>query len=485
MSNTCDYSKLYLYLKDSLNKYQSSLHKPEDLTKSSDYEGNILHTPFYKDYKRSSWYFQYPEIISGVYIGDDSGGNSHLYSYKVKTSAHLLYNTDLCQKFPSIVCKEGYRAKWIKNPGSNILESGSFTFNDTVIQSLDYIYNDLNNEFMLSPSEKEIKNINIGNISMLQEFSEKLPSYETSLDLHWFYQEYSALFPLFYCSILDRIEHKLLLRRNINDLLIVIDSNGDFVDADITSILKINDLDLINENLTLPLPQMWGTYIYLSDFECDINRNLCESGIPIHEKRNIFTYTDMIKLENDNPVTLGTTINIKIPNTEFEVTNISWVAQNQNSLDLKNYSNYSTNCYNSVEGWSPISTTSLSYGKSLIFKDMPAFRTQRIYPKNQCCSITTEPGMNNWCMGIKMKDWNNNHIPGVVIKDGFISLKLADMNPFKNSIQKYKKCDDYFKIFVYLTVSKRLIFENYAVDEKSRNISSQINGTNIRIEGYE
>ena len=481
MSNTCDYPKLYIYLKDNLNKFQNSLHKPEDPSKPADYEGNILHTIFFKEYRRSTWYFQYPELISSSYIGDINNG-SHLYSYKIKTNSHMFYNSDICQKLPSIQCQAGFKAKWTKNPGSNIVESAELTFNDVRIQGFDYIFIDTYKEFMLTHNQKIDYNINVGNIEMFEEFSDKIPQYDTSFKPPWFYQDITKAFPLYYCSMLDRVEHKIVLRRNINDLLIVVDSEGNKVEADSTSLLKINDMDLIAENSTLPLPQMWGTYIYLSDIECDFNKNVCEKNDSLHKMNNIYHFTDIIKLENENPIQLNNNISIKIQNTEFPITNISWVAQNQNALSEKYYSNYTTCSENSKEGWSPICHSTLNYGKSLIFKEMPYHRTQRVYPSTHCMSIPAENGFNNWCVGLSNS--NENHIPGIIIKDGYINIKLLDTNPMLK-FKSGEKCEDYFKVYVLLYCSKRLIFDNFTIDDRVRNTSLQTSGTQIIIEGFE
>jgi len=481
MSNTCDYPKLYSYLKDNLNKYQNTLHRPEDLTKDSDYEGNILHTVFYREYKRSTWYFQYPELVPCTYLGDNGDGYP-LYCYRVKTNSHILYNSDLCQKLPSIECQQGFRAKWTPNIGSNIFFSGELTFNDTHIHGFDYTYNDIHNQFMLSDKEKNINNINIGNIPTYKEFSDKIPQYDTSIKLPWFYQESTKSFPLYYCSILDKIEHKISLRRNINDVLIVIDDDGNKVSADATSLLRIDGMDNINENLTLPTPQMWATYIYLSDIECEANKNMCEKMGHLHEVKNVFHFNDIIRLESENPIQLGNSINIKIQASEYPVTNISWVAQNQKALSEKYYSNYSTNSEDASVGWSPIFNTTLSYGKSLVFKEMPSYRTQRIYPSYQCASIPNENGYNNWCVGVSAL--GELHIPGIIIKDGYIQVKLLDTNPnLKFKIEE--KSQDLFRVIVYLTISKRLIFENFQTDEKMRNTSNVSIGTQIIIEGSE
>ena len=484
MSNICDHYKLYNYLKDNFNNFQKTLHNPEDIeNKDENYEGNHIHTTFFREYRRATWYFQYPEVIPGSNLGDNIEGSSFLFSYKIKTASHILSQTDLCQKFPSIQCKPGYKAHWTLNPGSNIFEYGTLTFNDKIIQTLDQTYCDIMNQF-LPDNKKNNFNINIGNIPCLQEFSDKIPQYETSFKPPWFYQDISNSFPLYYCSILDKIEHKLILRRNINDLLIVIkEETGEFVDADMNSIAKVNDIDTTNENLILPMPQMWAVYIYLSDMECENNRSFCQNTHSFNDKKNLFLFKDIIKLENDNPISLNNKISIKIPNSEFPVTNISWVAQNQEALNNKFYSNYTTNSNNISMGWSPILNTSLSYGKSLIFKEIPSFRTERVYPEMQCGSMSYYRGYNNWCLGTTFND--ENPLPGVVIKDGFITIQLTDTNPYIK-LGNTSKSQDTFKFYVYLTCNKRLIFNNFATDEKMRHTSSSIKGgTEITIEGYE
>ena len=48
-----------------------------------------------------------------------------------------------------------------------------------------------------------------------------------------------------------------------------------------------------------------------------------------------------------------------------------------------------------------------------------------------------------------------------------------------------EKCEDYFKVYVLLYCSKRLIFDNFTIDDRVRNTSLQTSGTQIIIEGFE
>lgn len=485
MSNVCDYTKLYNFLKDNLNTFQISLHQPEDKDHEDGeyYIGNEINTIFFRDYKRSSWYFQYPEIVPFSATGDDTGTETQVFVYKVKTQAHTFTASDICQKLPSIRCKPGYKAKWGHNIGSNIFEEGVLTFNDQQLQFLDQIYIDHYNQTMTTKDEKYAIKQNLGNIDILQTFSDVLPAYETSFKPPWFYQYTSNVFPLYYCSMLDKFEHRITLRRNIANLLIVVDeTTGDIVEANSASISKIGEAEVTNDTLTLPVPTMWGTYIYLSDAECEANRYICEEETSLHDKKNIFHIEDIIKLQYENLIYANNTntITIKIPHTEFPVTNFAWMAQNQKSVSIHEYSNYSTNYQNCMQGWSPIFNSTLSYGKSLIFKDMASFRTERVYPSTQRKSIPEEPGYNNWSLGLILEEYP---VPGVVVKDGYLSVKFMDTNPFIR-LGVGSKCNDAFRCFLYMTYSKRLTFEYFAVDERSRHASTtSTNGTQIKIEG--
>lgn len=464
MANACDQPKLFNALKETLSKFQGSLHRPEDVSLGAVHPGNHVHTIFYTQSRRTSYYYHYPEVLPHVNSTD-----SPVYIYRAKSSPHGLLSTDICQKLPSVVCNEGYEARWTHNVGSNIVETGTLTLNDEIIQSFDSVSVDFHGQSMINPGSRDQRSINLGNIPSLQQWSGTLHEFETNFQLPWFYSaDCTKYFPLYYCGMLDHLEHSLKLRRNLNDLLIVRHiASGKLVPADATSIDHYGGNRIKDHKLELPVPQMYGEYMYLSDIECEFNRAVCDKGDEIHNRRNVFYVEDVISMSSENAVELGTTVTFQIPNTEYPVVSFAWAAQNATAVANKYYSNYSTNAEDHSIGWSPIATSTINPGKAPIFKDMPSFRTERVYPMTQMACVPDEKGFNFWAMGVNQGD--SNFEPGVVIKNGSVSVKLADMDPFlKLKEEGPAHATDKYFVHLRMTYIKRLTFTSFSIDERSR-----------------
>jgi hypothetical protein len=463
--NQIDQLKLFTTLKKNLSEFQKELH-----TSKEDSTGKqILHSVLYLEFRTSSWYLQFPEVL---HAGTVDGSQQSAYMYKTNIKPHGLINVDLSVKLPSIECNDGYVARWTLNPGTNIITSGSLVFNDLTLQSIDSTFIDNYNETMIEESAKAAMYYNIGNAKFLQEASKCLPSFDTSYMVPWFFSRTTYnYFPLYYCGFLDRLEHKFNFRRNLQELLVVYDeASGDRRPVDNLSIKRINSNPVTHTNQLLPYPTMWGTYVYMADIDCEYDKVKCR-GTKSKEE-GCYYIEDYVKLEEENPVTLNNTVTIDIKDIEFPVHGVFWFAQNQEAVDENFYSNYTTS---SDRLWSPIQSTSLNNGNSFIFKDMPSYRTERVYPSQQLISVPSCPGLNNWRFALQTIQ--NTAQPGVIFKSGNIQIKLRDQNPYltlKDELmkQQHKACSDYFKVGVYLSYIKKIKFEKYAEDEQKRNGTS-------------
>jgi hypothetical protein len=474
MANLTDQKKTFEKIKKELNNFQLLLHVPDLLTpeqlenaSEEDLENNVLHTPFYTQIRKSGWYYKFPEQLSAS--SDNNNNKNQLISYRTKNSSHILCDSDIVQHLPSIICQEGYKAKWCWNIGSNIVSSMHLSFNDVIIQSLDYRYNDLYGQTMIDPKTRDVRNINLGNISALQTFNEKLPSHKTSFRPPWHYnKDFGSNFPLLFTGLLDVLEHKVTIRQSIEDLLIVQDINGNQVKKITNKCIKSIDGHMVSTlSLKLQLPEMWGQFAYKSDFECDMDRSLCNG------KKNTFLIEDVIMIgENSNPVSLNTQHTINIIPTEFPIHRIGWVAQNQTALKNNSYSNYSTDAKDLKLGNNPFEFATLNIGNNNnIFENMPSYRNSRVYT-NDCSCSPIEPGYNIWSTSTDASSLDP--CPGILFKNNAsLNLKLEDTNPYLDLCETEEEreelsCKDYFKCFCFLTYYKQITFDTYPDDEASR-----------------
>lgn len=472
-----DHRKAFEDLKRTLTIFQKTLHEPEDTKKGPDHPGNQVLTAFYSTYRKTTWHYHHPERL-------DVTSSETGFSFRAKPQPHGLLYSDIVQVLPSIVCNPGYEARWTHNPGSNVIETGAFVFNDKVLQSIDYIYNDIHGQSMIEEKDRDIRSINLGNLAMLQDWNTALPTYTTSFMPPWFYaSSLSAYFPLYFCGFLDRIEHRLKLRRNVSDLLLVrqvADEKGELptpvrVALDTRSIRSINSLPPVADQLKLKSPEMWAEYLYLSDIECTNNLCMTNVGASLHkvgDYRNVLHIEDMIAMDDPNPVALGSTVSVKCENSEYPVHAFAWVAQNETAKSQGYYSNYSTNTEDCLHGWSPLQHATINAGRARLITEYPSYRTERVNtPRHYPCT-PREPGYNLWSLGVKALDVNPK--PGVVIHNGSVTVRLVDMNPLVGLRANETPCRATFSLKVRMSFVKRATFTKFPKTEDARSGESAV-----------
>ncbi|CAH6418682.1 Divergent major capsid protein [uncultured virus] len=442
------------------------MHMPEDLKKGADHKGNEVSTVFFREYRRSTWYYQFSEVL------EVSNAESK-FTFRVKPQPHGLLYTDLNQRLPQVVCRDGYEARWCHNPASNVVVSGMFVHNDTPIQTIDQVGNDMYGQSMIK-DDRDTRDLNMGNSVLLQSWNSALPNFETSFMLPWFYAKNSAsYFPLYFCGILDRIEHRMELRRDVGQLLHVREKKtGEAVAPDSKS-LKSFDGKAVTQSPRMPVPTMWGQYLYLSDLECTGNRCAVGSDREIGDFRNIFYIDDYIIVDEENPKALGDSVCLKISQTDYPVHGIGWVAQNYEALRDGYYSNYTTNPDDHQEGWSPIEESSLDLGSKVrILTKMPSYRTERVLPGKQYACVPRVPGFNFVSLAVYSPE--DTHKPGVVIKNGELTVKLRDTNPLVGIRDGQKASSSTFLVKARLSYTKRVVFKEFLTQESQRTTKNSV-----------
>lgn len=465
MSQTPDHYESFQKLKGTLTTLQKSFHYPEDEKLGPNHPGNKLVSIFYNQFKRTTWY-----LIKSVKLEMKADGGEDV-SYKVDSKFHGLIHTTLDQPLPAIVCKQGYVARWTSNVGSNVMERGKFVFNDVELQTISYIKSDLYGQ-SISENERASWEKNLGNLKVLQEWGSALIPWNCSFRIPWFYsQSLSNYFPLYFCGFLDRIEHRLKLRRDVKSLLMVRRlSDKAIVEADRSTIESI-DGKAPSEVAKMPAPAMYGQYVFLSDLEC--NNNRCSAETSGKFTSTLYIEDDIIA-ESSDTLRVGDgdetkTLKIELKSTKYPVHAFGWVAQNQTALKRGYYSNYTTNADDHTLGWDPVKSTTIEYDDFTLLDDEEGYRTNRVHPAHQYPTAPSQQGIHLWSMCAKAND--SGMKPGIVYSKGAISLKLADTNPTLQLSSSAVPTKDLFKAVAVLTYTKKVIITHSNGKESDRQTS--------------
>jgi hypothetical protein len=168
--------------KNSLTEFQKGIHNPGDTSLGINHPENKISTPFLNVPTKTTYFHHFKEKLPA---------NLDVLTSKVIYTANSKYHglsyVNLDQMLPYIKLKEGYEGRWIENIGSNIFKIGTVELNNQIIQTIDQTFNDFNLETMIIKDVSYDKDL--GNTSLLQNWSRETPSDITSFTIPWFYSD--------------------------------------------------------------------------------------------------------------------------------------------------------------------------------------------------------------------------------------------------------------------------------------------------------
>lgn len=436
-----DPKTVFKRLKDNVDKsaYQKDLHFSDENADTP------IRTQFLNIKRKETW--SYRNILKLDCSGDIS--NPDYITYKVRILPfHALRYVMVTQQLPRVTALPGYEVSWAPHIGCNVVRNASFKVNDVEWQSL-------NDEYFVDYIEKVDKSDDLdrelGDIPSLQEWSEEVAPYTTLFKIPWFFSLHTTKsFPLYNCGKEDDIVIETYLRRNLADLLRVrrVDTKEEipFDEAYVTTTTP----------LILPVPELRGDYIQMSDMECEHNR--CEEAKEKYSI-NVYDIENVKMVESDNIHTLNTTVNIKIKDMPFPVHSIHWKAVNLEAKENNYLSNYTTNPSDHLNGGPPIKWTSLSTPSGIIFKNQDSFIGERIIPKMHFNKVPKAPGLGCWTNATDAADVLYPKA-GINVNDGELTFRLENTE---------FPCSSNFRIVVQLVYTYRITIKDFPKTESERN----------------
>lgn len=360
-------------------------------------EGDEITTIFSRKYTKSMWY---SSVLSKLSVNTDDAETI----YTANKLFHYLLYTYLTQKTPTIKVKPDYvknvRIKMAHNFASNKFEYIRVLDDNIQHQNVDNVWYDSFYQFFQSSGagKRDNHNLGIGNITYFSEWSSYIPSYNTNIDLPFYYSfELSNAVPLYYKNSMQRFEHRCKFR-NIKDLIrMQINETVDnaekprWVDVPLQLPKNKNVIDSYLEISEEQKPEMWGRYALITegekqyhmkddnnedwDYEYQyvktsingekiIYKNKPEnSGDYIKElvrKTKTTFIRDVVSHDSSNPHSYGDTAEISIEDENLTLAYF-WVAKNMDSVKYNNHSNYTTNTFDLHSGFDPIKENSINY----------------------------------------------------------------------------------------------------------------------------
>lgn len=361
-----------------LTKFQADIHVADGHTEE-------VISYFYQAFIKSTWWSSVPMKLKCTEDGDE-------VIYAANDTFHFLMYSYISYTLPSIRVLPKYKGRariaWPHNIGTNPIVRACFKQDDDTYHTWDNVWADIYFQFYQSPGagKRENHNIGIGNVECLENWSESLPNYPINVDQPWFYSmDHALAFPLLYKGSQSRAEHRYTFRRKITDLLRIqiLTKQGHWKNVDKN---RHKYLD-VGADATLPLPELWGRYAYVSDGEVKWHKTCRDE--------RVFYTRDVEVCDTSNPNAYKSTSEVTFHSTNPCLA-FFWVAENQDARATGNLSNYTTDVNDVYSGWDPIKSTTLKYGTTVRIDNMASHHFSIAEPRKHFPSAPSERGYHGY-----------------------------------------------------------------------------------------
>lgn len=331
---------------------------------------------------------------------------------------HGLHRALLTTQLPEIRAKEGYTFKWCDNVFVNMVKSFKIVFNETELQAgnTKYVFSNLN-DLCLNQTTTE--------------WVSRSPAVGISMRPPFFYDRHNTdAFPLALCGQSDQLVHIFDFNLDIGELIVVKGSDGQIVDYDPSF------FEITNNATHVPVPELEGLYTMHADDKTDFGSDE-------------FFVRDAYYVENDNEVSLGKRVQIKLDSSlEYPVEDVTWGAVNVPLSDLSK-----TITLTRGDLTTPIKNTSLHTSTDAVMEDKSSFKTEYAY-LDDTSKYTV--GINRWSNGICDSD-QEKFLPGIDFRGGKIVVNTRSDSE-----------DHTYMVFALLSYTKYFVFKTYPKTQSER-----------------
>ena len=392
------------------SKLQRTKHIPEN--------GDSLYSIHQRDKSKTLWYKSAWDTMEATSVPT----NRERVTYRSKIYPfHSLHRSVLTTLLPSVRVKEGEEVSisWCENVMFSMVESFRLIFNDTELQ--------YGNDKLLFADRRSI------NSSMpVVKWRSEIKSTPISMEVPFSYSSSETdAFPLHLCGQNDRLNHLFHFNLDIRNLLVMRDGGHNIIDTDLSK------LEIENNYETVPVPELEGLY----------TTHIGSDGDFISEKQNSLFVNSMYYIEDDNEVSLGKRVNLKIDSrSDYPVEEVVWGAINTTMTDK----NLSLNVV-TMNGETPIKTSKLESRDDVILDTKDSFKTEYVYNSKNYIR-----GISRWRNSICDKD-GKKFVPGVVFSGGKLSV---------NTVDDSLGCK--FVVFTILKHIKQFVFTSFPKTQQER-----------------
>ncbi|MEM5804121.1 MAG: hypothetical protein QW350_05305 [Candidatus Aenigmatarchaeota archaeon] len=406
-----------------ISSLQRSIHFPSKENPDEEIESRFFYHP-----RKISWTSNIELSLTMVREGSS-------YVYVADPNIHLLINSVLIWKIPTIKVKEEFKETvqiaWPENLGFVLIKEAGLFFGDIRVQTLDTTWLCIYYQLLdRRHSKRSFLYHMIGNRKELTEWSTSLVGTTVIVPQPWYYTE-SEVFavPLFYCQQ-KQLKHKYFFRNKISEIIrmrVKKDETWKELSEPIMNYIEYN------EDILAP-PEMIGKYVQLTQQEFDFR----------NKDHLVFYIRDIVRWNDEVPKTFSDSVSVDIQTLQ-PCQSIFFVAENVESFKNRNFTKFCTS-----DGKNPFSSAKLIYGTNEKIPEREIDFFSYIEPYFYFPCVPDNPGFNaiSFCYDLTSVD------PDVGITFKSLSAKLV-----LRLCESEKGIRELFKVKVYFLVMKKIEIE--------------------------
>lgn len=425
-----------------------------------------------------------PSFSSIFYFDEQITTDGGCLSYTYQNKYDYLVKNTIIQPLPELRIKKDvqdkFKVRWTENISNHILPSGILDINNGKVKNT-------MDEIFLDGYDKIRKDKNINKLTekhiKSQEWSTYIPKSTLFIKYPWFFNKSeSHAFPFLGQKI--TIKNKYQYRNKLSSLIQVIkitkndDGTEDNILLNENQISKllttIFDFPKDSEYSKLPIPYVKSIYSIATDDEReDMLKEIKEKGFTIY-------YEDVENIDSSNEISLDTETTLTF-NSSKPINKVIYMARNINCISNNYYSNYTSDMFDSKNGFDIIEKRRVMKNENLRVPEASNHETGRLFPDLFGYNVPDTYGYHYDFYGID----SDELIPyGVFFGKCDYIISLKDCNPYilkdkSEEIDIEKICEQNTPIktqpnLKYKLYLRFVIIKSFKIIEKESNIEIDV-----------
>jgi len=415
-----DYSKLLDAELETMTPFQRELHEAASADQT-------VESTFNHEQKQRSF-------SAGVAVEVPCEIKGEELVYTLDNKYNYAVYTFMRQILPPIRVRREYEELiqicWTRNLGLCLTRTSRICSGEDMIQHYDWYWACVNRQYFMKKDKRQHYDLMIGNVPFLIEWANNLPSFALNIpQLFTYCRDPVMSFPLCRCRrsvitqryrIRSRISELVRMRRLVD---------GCWVDIPFNSIY----LENMEKSPRLNQPRLFAYYSKIRPSELE--------WVHSDEIKPAMYVDDVITVTSEGVHRLGSTVALKL-HGDKPCKAIFPLAENVESSRLRNWSNFTTNTFDLLQGWGPISKIKISYGGNPRNGISKIDYYDRVAPWFIGESCPIEPGYSLYPiayeplgLGVDVGTVFGQH-------DAKITLRLEDTDPYTHPITDDDDDDD-------------------------------------------